>query len=84
MRRREPVWVPSIAEAPAFARGSLLGRYGIRSGAALPVVLGPQLVAVIELLSFDRLDPDPAAEAAAGALAAQLAGGGFWGADTAL
>lgn len=83
VRRREPVWVPSIAEIPTFARGSLLGRYGIRSGAAFPVVLGPQLVAVIELLSFDRLDPDPAVEAAAAALSAQLAGGGFWRADKA-
>lgn len=78
VRRREPVWVPSIAEVPAFARGSLLGRYGIRSGAAFPVAIGPKLVAVIELLSFDRLEPDPMVEAAAGALTARLAGGGFW------
>lgn len=84
VRRREPVWVPSIAEVPVFVRGSLLRRYGIRSGAAFPVTVGPRLVAVIELLSFDRLDPDPAVEAAAAALAAQLAGGDFWGASEAM
>lgn len=84
VRQRGPVWVPSIAEVPAFARGSLLGRYGIRSGAAFPVAIGPKLVAVIELLSFDRLQPDPAVEAAANTLAARLAGGGFWGANDAM
>ncbi len=58
MRQRRPVWVPSIAQEPAFARGSLLAHYGICSGAAFPVTVGSKLGAVIEVLSFARLAPD--------------------------
>lgn len=84
VRRRAPVWVPSIAEVPVFARASLLARHGIRSGAAFPVAVGPRLVAVIELLSVHQLEPDPVVEAAAGALTARLAGSGLWGANQAM
>lgn len=34
VRQRRPVWVPFIAQEPAFASGSLLAHYGICSGAA--------------------------------------------------
>lgn len=72
VRERRPVWVASIADVLAFARGSLLGRYGIESGAAFPVFVGPKLAAVIELLSFDPLERDPQTEGVATEFTAQL------------
>ena len=59
-------------DCATFVRGDLLGRHGIRSGAGFPVSVGRKVAAVIELLSFDRLERDAATEAVAGALTAQL------------
>lgn len=72
IRERRPVWIPSIADVPSFARGGLLGRYAIRSGAAFPVAVGKELVAIVEVLSFHRLERDPGFEAVVHRLEVQL------------
>ncbi len=63
LRSRSPVWVSSISTRPAFVRGGLLTRFGIRSGIALPVTVDHWVAAVIEVLSLEQLEPDPAIEA---------------------
>jgi hypothetical protein len=70
--RRAQQRVPSIEGAGTFARRSLLSHYGIRSGAAIPVVVGQRVAAVIEVLSFDQLQPDRAMETAVDAVRLEL------------
>ena len=72
VRHRRPIWIPSIDGAGAFARRGLLSHYEIRSGAALPVIVGQRVAAVIELLSFGRLQPEPPLENAINALMPHL------------
>ncbi len=66
------VWVSSIADSVGFLRGALLAHYGIRSGAAFPVIVGAKLAAVIELFCFDRLERESDLETTATLLAIQL------------
>jgi len=72
VRERTPAWVPSIADAAGFARRTLLTRWGVQSGAAVPVMAGNRVAAVIEVLSFERLDRDEAMEALFDRLAAMV------------
>jgi hypothetical protein len=68
VRERRPVWVASIAEPASFVRRDLLARHGIRSGAAFPIIVESKMAAVLELLCFGSLEPDPTVEVAAAAV----------------
>ncbi len=73
LRTGAPVWTDSIPRRGWKGLGRVLTLHGVKSGGAFPIVLGERVGAVIELLSFDRLQCDLASEALAAELAAKLA-----------
>ena len=55
--RREPVWVPDLAVDAQFARSGIAADCGLRAGVAVPVLVGDDVAAVLELFTNE---PEPA------------------------
>lgn len=72
LRTGRPVWSSNIPRFGWHGLAAVLRGHGIRSGGAFPVHVGLRMAAVIEVLSFDRLQMDLASEALAGELASQI------------
>ncbi len=73
LRLGRPVWTASVPRFGWQGLGVVLRNHGIQSAGAFPIVLGSRVGAVIELLSFDKLQCDLASDALAAELAAKLA-----------
>jgi PAS domain S-box-containing protein len=48
---RQPVWIDDLSLHPNFPRARVAGELGVRSAFAFPVILGSQVVAVLEFFS---------------------------------
>ncbi len=54
-----PVWISELAIAPDFPRQEHAVATGLRSGFAFPVLVGREVVAVLEFFSRTRMDATP-------------------------
>ncbi|HUP31273.1 MAG TPA: EAL domain-containing protein [Usitatibacter sp.] len=53
------VWLPDASREPAFLRAPHAERAGLKGAVAFPILLGEQVLGVIELYSAQRREPDP-------------------------
>jgi diguanylate cyclase (GGDEF)-like protein len=53
-----PVWIADVGAEPGFTR-RVSGALGVRACFAIPVLIGREVVAILELFSKDALAPDP-------------------------
>ncbi|MGL3806811.1 putative bifunctional diguanylate cyclase/phosphodiesterase [Paeniglutamicibacter sp. R2-26] len=53
-----PVWIGDIAAEPGFARSASAERAGLRSAAAFPVLLGTEVIAVLEYFADRVQEPE--------------------------
>src|SRR5207249_4825119 len=54
----KPVWIPDVSRDPNFLRKQNVGDLGVRAAFAFPVVIGTEVVAVLEFFSDRAIDPD--------------------------
>jgi PAS domain S-box-containing protein len=54
----KPVWIPSLKKDVNFSRGSVADRSGLRSGFGFPMLLGDEVIGVIEFFSQEIRQPD--------------------------
>lgn len=73
LRLGRSVWTATVPRFGWRGLGAVLRNNGVQSGGAFPIFVDGRVGAVIELLSFDRLQCDLASEALAGELGEQLA-----------
>ena len=57
-KRGVPVWYPDATAEPDFARGRHGVVLGIRAGLAFPIVVGAEVVGVLEFFATERVEPD--------------------------
>jgi PAS domain S-box-containing protein len=58
--KAQPIWVRDVATHPNFARRSLAEQAGLKTGLAVPVLSGSEVIAVLEFFSLETLDQDDA------------------------
>jgi PAS domain S-box-containing protein len=68
----ELAWVPDVLADPEFARGQAAVEAGLRSAIAFPLLLGGEVVGVVEFLSRDLRRPDEALATTLKAIGSQL------------
>jgi hypothetical protein len=73
LRLGRPIWTNSIPRFGWHGLASCFRTHGIKSGGGFPVRIGDRMAAVIEVMSFDRLQCDLASEALAAELADAIA-----------
>ncbi|MEY2396973.1 MAG: hypothetical protein QOJ00_147 [Actinomycetota bacterium] len=73
LRLGGPVWTDSIPRVGWKGLGRVLRDHGLQSAGAFPIMLGERVAALIEVLSFDKLQCDLASEALAADLGVRLA-----------
>ena len=56
----EPVWVIDASEAPHLPRAGVAKALGIRSAFAYPILIGEEVVGVLEFFSTQIIEPDAA------------------------
>lgn len=76
LRLGRPVWTSSIPRFGWHGLAACYRSHGIKSGGGFPVRIGDRMAAVIEVMSFDRLQCDLASEALAGEVAEAIAAAG--------
>src|SRR5262249_27511644 len=54
-----PVWGMEVATDPAFLRCAAAGQSGITTGLAFPLLIGQEVVGVLEFYATETLAPDP-------------------------
>ena len=69
---RRPVWVQDLAAYPGFTRGDAAQRAGLRTGVAIPVLVGSEVRAVLELFSHEQQKEDADVLDALGQVGTQL------------
>src|SRR3989440_7817872 len=57
---KRPAWVLDVTRDDNFPRAGAAAEAGLRAGIAFPVLVGPNVVAVLEFFSPDAIAPDPA------------------------
>ncbi|MBL8474262.1 MAG: EAL domain-containing protein [Rhodocyclaceae bacterium] len=67
-----PAWIDDVTQDGNFPRAPLARELGIRAGMAVPVLVGEEIVAVVEFFLLERLERDHRLLATASALASQL------------
>jgi signal transduction histidine kinase/DNA-binding response OmpR family regulator len=70
--RGEPAWIEDLAADASFVRAAAAAADGLRSGFALPLLLGREVIGVLELFSRSRHAPDEDLLAALSGLGGQL------------
>lgn len=58
-RTGEPVWIGDVTREPGMLRGELMSAAGLRSVFAFPLLLGNEVLGVLELFHRDTRAPDP-------------------------
>jgi len=53
----QPTWIPDVSRDPTFLRGRS-GEIGVRTARAFPILVGPEVVGVLEFYSVEAIDPD--------------------------
>ncbi len=54
----KPVWIPNLKEDQNFSRGPFAERSGLRSGFGFPILLGDEVIGVIEFFTQEIRKPD--------------------------
>jgi PAS domain S-box-containing protein len=54
----QPTWIPDVLQDADFARASIAVKEGLHAAAAFPILLGNEILGVIECCSRDILAPD--------------------------
>jgi PAS domain S-box-containing protein len=54
----KPAWIPNLKKDPNFPRAPLAERSGLRSGFGFPILLGEEVIGVIEFFSQEVRQPD--------------------------
>jgi PAS domain S-box-containing protein len=54
----KPAWIKDVARQPRFGRAKLAAETGVRAGFAFPVLVGREVVAVLEFFSTEVEEPD--------------------------
>jgi PAS domain S-box-containing protein len=52
----EPAWIFDVTKDPNFPRAKLATEIGVRAGAAFPVLVGPNVAAVLEFFSAEAVE----------------------------
>jgi len=73
LRLGRPVWTATIPRFGWHGLASCFRTHGIKSGGGFPIRIGDRMAAVIEVMSFDRLQCDLASEALAAEVAEAIA-----------
>jgi signal transduction histidine kinase/DNA-binding response OmpR family regulator len=60
LARGKPVWIVDVTDDANFPRASHARELGLRAGMAFPVLVGTEVVAVLEFFSPDPAEPDEA------------------------
>lgn len=55
----EPIWCPDVQFEPEYLRGASASACGLRTGIFVPVLIGDQVVSVLEFYTKVRLEKDP-------------------------
>ena len=55
---REPRWIPDVESAPEFARGASAREAGLHSGVFFPIVMGRDVLGVLEFFDVEIRKPD--------------------------
>jgi PAS domain-containing protein len=58
LARREPVWIPDLAQWPGFLRAEAAAEAGLRSAFAVPIMASSQVVGVLEFFSTEPAAQD--------------------------
>jgi diguanylate cyclase (GGDEF)-like protein len=69
---REPLWVEDVTQALNSPRAKIAKQVGLRTGFAVPVLVGDQVVAVLEFFSQKSVRPDHPLMETIAAIATQL------------
>ncbi len=54
----KPAWIIDVTKDPNFPRAKLAKDIGVKAGFAFPVMVGPDVVAVLEFFSAEAIEPD--------------------------
>ena len=54
----KPAWIPNLKKDPNFPRAALAERSGLRAGFGFPILLGEEVIGVIEFFSQEVRQPD--------------------------
>jgi len=57
---RQPAWIIDVTRDGNFPRARAAADSGLRAGLAFPVLVGPDVVAILEFFAPDAIAPDPA------------------------
>jgi PAS domain S-box-containing protein len=71
-RTKQPVWIRDVAADQNFPRAPAAAAVGFRSGLAVPILAGPEVVAIIEFFMFKRRRQDAQLLEMVSAVAAQI------------
>ncbi len=58
--QRAPVWIPNVSRDPNFPRAPHAEKAGLRTGFGFPIVLGEEVLGVLEFFSRQTQEPDEA------------------------
>ena len=58
LARRKPAWIIDVTKDPNFPRAKLAKDIGVRAGFGFPVLVGTEVVAVLEFFSHEAVEPD--------------------------
>jgi ammonium transporter len=54
----EPEWLRNVTEKTSIPRAKLAEKTGVKGGAAFPVLVGDEVVAVLEFFALDQVEPN--------------------------
>src|SRR5919198_746100 len=60
LEKRKPAWIVDVTKDPNFPRSKAAQDTGLRAGFAFPVLVGQEVVAVMEFFSGEPAEPDDA------------------------
>ena len=55
---RKAAWIKNVTKDPNFPRARLADQIGLKAGFAIPILIGPKVVAVMEFFAEEAMDPD--------------------------
>jgi PAS domain S-box-containing protein len=68
----ELAWIPDVLAEPDFARGAAAAEAGLHGAVAFPLLVGGEVVGVVEFLSRELRFPEPTLATALAAIGSQL------------
>jgi len=68
----KPVWIKDVTNDPNFPRAARAQDIGVRAAFAFPVLIGAEVVAVLEFFSIEAMEPDEPLLGIMGHIGAQL------------